>query len=79
MNKSGKQNWTLVLLIVSVAVSMATPALWAQESADGEWHSWGGDSAFTRYSSLDQISRDNVTNLRVAWRWSSVDLSRIHI
>ena len=73
MNKSGKQNWTLVLLIVSVAVSMAAPALWAQESADGEWHSWGGDSAFTRYSSLDQISRDNVTNLRVAWRWSSVD------
>ena len=73
MNKSGRQHWTLVFLIVAAAVSMTAPALWAQESAAGEWYSWGGDSAFTRYSSLDQISRDNVTNLSVAWRWSSVD------
>src|SRR5688572_32166263 len=25
----------------------------------------------SKYSSLDQINRDNVKNLRVAWRWKS--------
>ena len=38
------------------------------ETRAGEWRSTGGDSAYTRYSPLDQITRDNVKNLRVLWR-----------
>src|SRR2546423_6146723 len=34
---------------------------------NGEWPTFGGDGGSTRYSSLDQINRDNVKNLQVAW------------
>ena len=35
----------------------------------GEWRSYGGEEGSTRYSPLDQITRDNVKNLKVAWTW----------
>ena len=34
-----------------------------------EWRYYGGDAASTKYSPLDQINRDNVKNLKIAWRW----------
>jgi quinoprotein glucose dehydrogenase len=34
-----------------------------------EWRRYGGDLAAHRYSPLDQIDRDNVGSLRIAWRW----------
>ena len=37
-----------------------------------EWRYYGGDKGFTRYSALDQINRDNVKNLRIAWRRPAV-------
>ncbi len=39
---------------------------------NGEWHTWGGDLGFTRYSALDQINKDTVEKLSVAWRWQSL-------
>ncbi len=46
----------------------------AQQSAvHGEWRSYGGDGASTKYSPLEQIDRDNVSKLRVLWRRSGVD------
>jgi quinoprotein glucose dehydrogenase len=38
-----------------------------------EWPTHGGTNANARYSSLDQITRDNVRRLRIAWRWTSPD------
>jgi quinoprotein glucose dehydrogenase len=38
-----------------------------------EWHTYGGDQGHTKYSALDQIDRTNVKNLRIVWRWLSVD------
>jgi len=35
---------------------------------NGEWRTYGGDLASTRYAPLDQINRDNFKDLRVAWR-----------
>ena len=40
---------------------------------DGEWRSYGGDAGSTKYSPLDQITRDNVGDLRIAWRWVTAD------
>lgn len=37
------------------------------------WHRSHGDSGGTRYSALDQINRQNVTNLQVAWTYHSRD------
>ncbi|NOS72284.1 MAG: PQQ-binding-like beta-propeller repeat protein [Verrucomicrobia bacterium] len=37
------------------------------------WHRSHGDNGGTRYSALDQISRQNITNLQVAWTYHSRD------
>jgi glucose dehydrogenase len=39
----------------------------------GEWPSYGADTANSKYAPLDQIHKDNVKALHIAWRWSSVD------
>ena len=43
------------------------------QSGKGEWPSYGADTANSKYSPLDQIHKDNVKDLQIAWRWSSVD------
>ena len=35
------------------------------------WSAYGGGPAQLRYSSLDQITRDNVDDLEIAWAWDS--------
>ncbi len=37
------------------------------------WHRSHGDNGGTRFSALDQINRQNVTNLQVAWTYHSGD------
>ena len=39
----------------------------------GEWTSYGGDKAGSKYSPLDQVGPDNFHRLRVAWTWRSPD------
>ena len=65
----------LVIRVV-VAVSLTQLALMAGAAENtrlpaGEWRAYGGDDWSTKYSPLDQIDRDNVRDLRIAWRWSS--------
>ncbi|MCC6862657.1 MAG: pyrroloquinoline quinone-dependent dehydrogenase [Bryobacterales bacterium] len=40
-----------------------------------EWQHWGGDAAGTKYSQLDQINRENVSRLKVAWTYDTGDWS----
>ena len=54
-----------VLIVASALVSGQAG------SSNGEWPHWGADLGSSKYSALDQINRDNVKNLRVAWRWKS--------
>ncbi len=64
-------------VLVATACCLALsgqPLLGAQEGAqNGEWRSFGGDVGSTKYSPLAQIDKDNVADLRIAWRWPSVD------
>jgi glucose dehydrogenase len=54
-------------------VVTAAAAIHSQERVrTREWRYFGGDKAFTRYSPLDQITRDNVKNLRIVWRRPAV-------
>lgn len=58
---------------VFVLVGVSGPA-WAQQGAkDGQWRSYSGDSGSTKYAPLDQITKDNVSRLRIAWRRPAVD------
>src|SRR5438128_523503 len=48
------------------------PSLFGQSGTiAAEWRYHGGDPGSTKYSPLDQINRDNVKSLRIAWRWKT--------
>lgn len=57
---------------VALIPCLATVTVWAQSGAD--WIAVGGDRGATRYSTLHQIDRDNVGNLRVAWTYRTGEL-----
>jgi quinoprotein glucose dehydrogenase len=52
---------------------VAVVGLHSQSRAPREWSYYGGDHGFTRYAPLDQITRDNVKQLKIAWRRPAVD------
>ena len=56
-----------VVVVILLATSVSAPA--QQGARDGEWRYYGADSGSTKYSALDQIDRDNVADLQIAWRW----------
>jgi quinoprotein glucose dehydrogenase len=70
-------NWPVSAALEALASSAARP----QSAGSGagprstlpgaEWLHNRGDLASTSYSPLAQIDRDNVSKLRVAWRWKS--------
>ncbi|MFT4615325.1 MAG: quinoprotein glucose dehydrogenase [Bacteroidia bacterium] len=51
-------------------------ALQAQASGDPDWLYYGGDQGGRHYSKVDQISRENVEELDVAWIYRSGDMQR---
>ncbi|MXY16789.1 MAG: PQQ-binding-like beta-propeller repeat protein [Acidobacteria bacterium] len=52
----------------------ATAQPWQQYGTEnGEWRSFAGDTASSRYSPLTQIDGDNFGDLEIAWRWRLVD------
>ena len=61
-----------VLTLSAVAATIAVVATQAPESRS-EWRYYGGNKGFTRYSAIDQINRDNVKSLRIAWRRPAVN------
>ncbi len=44
-------------------------------STVADWPAYGGDSGGSRYSPLDQISRNNVKELKVAWTYRTGDMN----
>ena len=38
----------------------------------GEWHAYASDKASTKYSPLDQVNADNVNDLQIVWRQSTI-------
>jgi quinoprotein glucose dehydrogenase len=61
------------VVVPAVAVMTASSFMVSGQTGarSGEWPHVGADLANTKYSPLDQINRDNVKNLRVAWRWKA--------
>ena len=69
-----------VLLALAAALVWMNAGVFGQNPAEagrrtygklGEWWTYGGDLASTRYSPLDQINKDNFKNLEVAWRFKT--------
>ena len=58
--------------VAATPVAELAPALPAQVSGD-DWTRSQGDAASSRYSSLKQIDRSNVSQLQIAWTYHSND------
>jgi quinoprotein glucose dehydrogenase len=58
-----------VLIVAPVSAQHGAP--------NGDWPYWGGDAGSTRYSALDQINKNNVQKLEIAWRWYSANYGPI--
>src|SRR3954454_6077019 len=63
-----------LLQVVLLLASASPGAAAAAEGADSaDWPNVGNDKGGTRYSTLDQINRDNVGKLKVAWTYHTGD------
>ena len=63
-----------VALVAGVLVCATLPVTGLGEGKVGEWATYGGDLASTRYSPLDQINGANFNTLEVAWRFKTDNL-----
>lgn len=64
----------VVSMLMTGLLHVAPPVAHAQTgSTTAEWRFYGGDPGHTKYSPLDQITKDNVGQLKIAWTWTSVD------
>jgi quinoprotein glucose dehydrogenase len=63
------------LSVVALLVGLATVSMRGQwQPKVGEWPTYGGDLASTRYSPLDQINAANFSKLQLAFRFKTTNL-----
>ena len=62
-----------VIAVVSIVggLVLTNAGVSGQSKKPGEWPTYGGDLASTRYSPLDQITKDNFNKLEAAWRFKT--------
>ena len=59
--------------VLFVAVGLAGANGIAQQGRRTEWRAHGGDSGSRKYAPIDQITKDNISRLTIAWRRPAVD------
>ena len=60
-------------VLFGVLFTWSVAAIAQRGAPGGQWPTYGGDAGSTKYAPLDQITRDNVSQLHVVWRWESPD------
>ena len=58
-------------LIPTFTILALSPALDAADTSGGEWHTYGGDLANTRYAPHGQINAENFGELEIAWQFKT--------
>ena len=66
-----RARFAFVMMVAAIAASVLLRA--QARPAPGDWVSYGGTNWSQKYSPLDQITRDNFKDLKVAWTWRSPD------
>ena len=77
MTQTGDIKIRLIIRLLSFIILIITPVSPQHGAPNGDWPYWGGDAGSTRYSALDQINKDNVKDLEIAWRWYSANYGPI--
>jgi quinoprotein glucose dehydrogenase len=67
------RQWTALACLFLAAATVGAQAPRKSSTATGDWPTYGGDLASSKYSPLDQITPANFSSLRVAWRTPSPD------
>ena len=62
-----------IAVLVFSAPTLGTQGTSGTKGTSTEWTHYAGNAASHKYSPLDQINKDNVSKLAIAWRWSSPD------
>lgn len=70
---TGYQAFQLAPIISSTQAAPPVQPV-AAEQQQTEWRYWGGTTMGERFAALDQINRDNVRELRVAWTAQTGDI-----
>lgn len=66
--------FTFLASLLIVLLVGCTPS---EQATDTEWATYGGDKEASRYSSLTQINKENVKNLKVAWEYHTGDADTV--
>ena len=74
LNGRALAHWSLGAALAVGALACARPGRPVARD-DVDWRVTGGEPGQTRFSPLDQITRDNVKSLRVAWVHHAGDVS----
>jgi len=61
----------LLFLLLLPWVASANPELLSLQKEDGQWAQPGKNYSGTRFSSLGQVTTDNVKKLKVVWSFST--------
>ncbi|PYR70584.1 MAG: quinoprotein glucose dehydrogenase, partial [Acidobacteria bacterium] len=73
--KATVRRWCLGLVTLGAFIVWANLPVAGQVGAkSGEWTTYGGDLANTRYAPLDQINPGNFSKLEIAWRFKTENL-----
>ena len=60
-------------LVLSLVAAVALCGLLIGETFAAEWREYTSDKGGSKYLPLNQINKDNVNDLVVAWTWGSPD------
>ena len=72
MRRRGTISAGLSMIVLATAVATAQ-----QGAVGGQWRWYSGDLGSTKYAPLDQINKENVGRLQIAWRRPAVDSSLV--
>ncbi len=62
---------TCACLVVSGMLALGRAPGAEPGTTNGEWTTYGGDLASTKYAPLDQINAENFDELEIAWRFKT--------
>ena len=57
-----------------IGIVLVTPLLAQTGTKNGQWRSYGGDTANTKYAPLDQINAANFNKLELAWHFKTENI-----
>ena len=68
--------FTILARTAGLILSLTAPLAGATPLPDVEWPVYGGDPGASKYSPLDDVNRDNVAQLRLAWSWETGEVPK---